>query len=114
MVNRSHVSSTGKPRNRWLSVGLACVLSLGISAVVSARAISGDAYMGEQSEYRIVQRGAVSLQEAVTMATRQVPGRVARAETVTRNGRAVHEVVIIQEDGLVRTVRIDAESGSSR
>lgn len=60
---------------------------------------------------RPTQRGAVSLEEAVTIATEQVPGRVVKAETVKENGRDVHEVLIIQEGNRVRTVRVDPESG---
>jgi len=60
------------------------------------------------------QRGAgrVSLAQATAMAQSRFRGRVVRAETVMRGDRTVHEIRILGEDGRVRTVRIDAESGS--
>ena len=62
----------------------------------------------------VLQGGRVSLQDAVSIATSRVPGRVVRAETVDRNGRRVHEVLIRNDEGVVRTVRVDAESGTVR
>jgi len=52
--------------------------------------------------------GGVSLAQATAMATSRFPGRVVRAETVGM----VHEIRILGEDGRVRTVRIDAQTGA--
>lgn len=60
------------------------------------------------------QRGGVSLNQAVAIAQRRHPGRVVRAETTMRNGRTVHEIRILGDDGRVVTVRIDAASGEVR
>lgn len=60
---------------------------------------------------RIVQRGPVSLEQATAMAASRFQGRVVRAETKMRGGRREHEIRILGEDGRVRTVRIDAQSG---
>jgi uncharacterized membrane protein YkoI len=60
---------------------------------------------------QIAQRASLSLADATAIAMRQVPGRVVRAETVSRGGRVIHEIRILGEDGRVRTVRIDAETG---
>lgn len=60
---------------------------------------------------RMVQRGAISLQQATAMAMSRYQGRVVRAETVSRGDRTVHEIRILGEDSRVRTVRIDAETG---
>lgn len=59
-----------------------------------------------------VQRGQVSLREATALAQRRFPGRVARAETVTTGNRRVHVIRILGDDGRVRTVRVDAETGN--
>jgi uncharacterized membrane protein YkoI len=59
----------------------------------------------------VVQRGAISLQQATAMATGRYQGRVVRAETASRGDRVVHEIRILGEDGRVRTVRIDAQTG---
>jgi uncharacterized membrane protein YkoI len=60
----------------------------------------------------VAQRGSVSLSQATALAQRRYRGRVVRAETVMRGGRTVHEIRILGEDGRVRTVRIDAETGA--
>lgn len=60
---------------------------------------------------RVAQRGGgISLQQAVALAQQRFNGRVLRAETVTRGGRQVHEILLL-DDGRARTVRIDAQSG---
>jgi uncharacterized membrane protein YkoI len=56
--------------------------------------------------------GGVSLQQATAMARRQFPGQVVKAETVRVGDRLVHEIRILGEDGRVRNVRIDAETGA--
>ncbi len=53
----------------------------------------------------------VSLDDAVEIAQRRVPGRVVGAATKSYRDRFVHEVKILTESGTVRIVRIDAESG---
>ena len=58
------------------------------------------------------QRGAISLQQATDMATARYQGRVVRAEPVQVGDRVVYEIRILGEDGRVRTVRIDAQTGS--
>ncbi len=55
---------------------------------------------------------AVSLQQAIAIASERVAGRVVRADTVVREGRRVHEIRIINDDNLVRTILVDAQSGS--
>lgn len=57
------------------------------------------------------QRG-VSLAQATAMAQGRYPGQVVRAETVQVGDRLVHEIRILGEDGRVRTVRVDAQTGS--
>jgi uncharacterized membrane protein YkoI len=58
------------------------------------------------------QRGGVSLAQATSMAQGRYQGRVVRAETVQVGDRLVHEIRILGDDGRVRTVRIDAQTGS--
>jgi hypothetical protein len=58
------------------------------------------------------QRGGVSLAQATDMAQKRFPGRVVRAETVRRADRLVHEIRILDAEGRVRNVSIDAETGS--
>jgi uncharacterized membrane protein YkoI len=58
------------------------------------------------------QRGGVSLAQATSMAQGRYPGRVVRAEPVQMGDRLVYEIRILGDDGRVRTVRIDAQTGS--
>ena len=58
------------------------------------------------------QRGGISLGQATAMARSRYPGRVVRAEMVMIGERVVYEIRILGDDGRVRTVRIDAQTGS--
>jgi uncharacterized membrane protein YkoI len=58
------------------------------------------------------QRGGISLGQATAMARSRYPGRVVRAEPVMIGDRVVYEIRILGDDGRVRTVRIDAQTGS--
>ncbi len=58
------------------------------------------------------QRGGISLGQATAMARSRYPGRVVRAEMVMMGERVVYEIRILGDDGRVRTVRIDAQTGS--
>ena len=59
------------------------------------------------------QRGPVSLAQAREMALQRFPGRVVRAETVTvGSDRTVHQIRILDAEGRVRNVRIDAQTGA--
>lgn len=59
----------------------------------------------------VAQGGPVSLEQAVERASKRFSGRVAKAETTTRGGRRIHEIRILGQDGRVRIVRIDAQTG---
>ena len=54
----------------------------------------------------------ISLDEAVNRAERKYRARVIRAETHEANGRRVHQLRLLSDDGRVWTVRIDAASGA--
>jgi uncharacterized membrane protein YkoI len=60
-----------------------------------------------------VQRGGgISLGQATSMAQSRYQGRVVRAEAVQMGDRVVYEIRILGDDGRVRTVRIDAQTGA--
>ena len=61
---------------------------------------------------RTVQRGGISLSQATAIAQSRVPGRVVSAKTVQAGDRAIHEIRILGDDGRVRTVRVDAQTGA--
>jgi hypothetical protein len=91
-----------------LSVGVPNAFARPVPAEVFAVGFADD----EPPAARTVQRGPVSLQEATALATRRHAGRVVRAETVSAGGRRVHVIRILGDDNRVRTVRVDAETGS--
>jgi len=53
----------------------------------------------------------VSLDQAVSEARERYPGRVLSAETERRNGRDRHRIRILTDDGRVKRLHIDADSG---
>ena len=59
-------------------------------------------------------QGGISLSQAVALAQGRFPGKVVKAETRQRGGRAEHVVRIINDEGRVRTFRIDAQTGEFR
>lgn len=52
-----------------------------------------------------------SLDQAVAIARREVPGRVVGANSRYQRGRVTHEIKILTERGAVHVVRVDGESG---
>ena len=56
-------------------------------------------------------RDGVSLESAVSNARDHYRGRVISAETGKRNGNAPHKIRILTEDGRVRRLRVDPETG---
>lgn len=52
-----------------------------------------------------------SLEQAVSEARDRHPGRVLSAETQRRNGRESHNIRILTNDGRVKRLHMDAESG---
>jgi uncharacterized iron-regulated membrane protein len=52
-----------------------------------------------------------SLEQAVNEARDRYPGRVLSAETERRSGRESHRIRILTNDGRVKRLEMDAESG---
>ena len=59
------------------------------------------------------QAGGMSLDEAVRMVESRYRARAVKAETVNNGGRRVHEIRLLNSDGKVWKVRVDAETGQS-
>jgi uncharacterized membrane protein YkoI len=60
----------------------------------------------------VAQRGSLSLAQATAIAQGRFRGRVVSAETVQQGGRVIHVIRILGDDGRVRTLRVDAETGA--
>ncbi|MBT2969361.1 MAG: hypothetical protein B6D72_11580 [gamma proteobacterium symbiont of Ctena orbiculata] len=56
-------------------------------------------------------RADISLDQAVEQAKQRLGGRVISAETRERDGKRVHNVRILTNEGKVRRLRINAEGG---
>jgi uncharacterized membrane protein YkoI len=59
------------------------------------------------------QAGGMSLDEAVRMVESRYRARAVKAETVNNGGRRIHEIRLLNSDGKVWKVRVDAETGQS-
>lgn len=57
----------------------------------------------------VVSAWAISLQEAADRVARQHNAKVVSAHTIERDGRRVHVIRILTDDGVVRTVRVPAD-----
>jgi uncharacterized membrane protein YkoI len=112
-VNVTNLNEYGRRRRRSaLAIVLATLLGIAGSAVAQPRALllpsDGDA----PSVLFAAQRGGISLAQATAMAQSRYQGRVVSAKTIMAGDRVIHEVRILGDDGRVRTVRIDAQTGS--
>ncbi len=58
------------------------------------------------------QRGGMSLDEAVQMVQRRFNARVVRAEARSDDGRTVYRLRLMNDEGKVWTVQVDAQSGA--
>ena len=58
-----------------------------------------------------VTKDEVTLSQAIERARKSFPGRLLHGETRKRQGKRVHVVVIMNDDGLVKTLRYDADTG---
>lgn len=67
---------------------------------------------GHKNDERAPRADGISLDEAVNRAERKYRARVIRAETRESNGRRVHQLRLLSDDGRVWNVRIDAASGA--
>ena len=88
------------------------ILALAASGGANAWIIEPAAEIDRNDTSIHAAQGQVSLAQATELAQRRFPGRVVRAETVSRGGRRIHNIRILDADGVVRTVRIDAQTGA--
>jgi uncharacterized membrane protein YkoI len=67
----------------------------------------------QRNEPRI-EPSSVSLDQAVEMAQRRFRAKAVKAETIESGGKRVHQIRLLNTEGRVWTVRVDAESGAMR
>lgn len=56
----------------------------------------------------VVSAWAITLEQAAERVARQYDAKVVSAHTIERDGRRIHVIRILTEDGVVRTVRVPA------
>lgn len=60
---------------------------------------------------RMAQARTMSLDAAVAMVRSRFGGKVISASTNNQRGRTVHVIKLLSEEGRVRTIRVDAQTG---
>lgn len=89
--------------------GLALILSLFLMVVATVQAEEWDEESWHtEADGRGYDRG---LDAAVSSVRRHGRGRVLSADTIEEDGRSVHRIRILNEDGLVRGLRFDGATG---
>ena len=58
------------------------------------------------SRFQVAQNDGMSLSDAVEQVRRQTNGRIVSAETKIKNGREVHHINVLTEDGKVKTHKV--------
>lgn len=64
-----------------------------------------------QSRPIVLAKGEMSLDAAVEMVRERFGGKVISASTTSRGGKKVHVIKLLSDQGRVRTVRVDAQTG---
>lgn len=91
-------------------------LIMTIASIVDASGSVGaqrlvDPRARERGEDYRNQSGGVSLDQAVRMAESRYRAKAIKAETVNSGGRRIHEIRLLNSEGMVWKVRVDADTG---
>lgn len=99
-------------RHHILIIGL---VALGLGAHPAAPVIPDAGAQGLRDRRAAddgrIEPGGYSLDDAVALAQSRFRAKVVKAETVAEDGRRVHHIRLLNDQGRVWTVRIDAETG---
>jgi len=105
----SHPAFTRRPG--LLAVALCALSLLLLPGMASAQAGTGAQLERVQVSGAAALSEQVSLDQAVRMVRERSGGRVLRAETQRQNGRTVHRIRVLSDDGRVRNYSVDAQTG---
>jgi uncharacterized membrane protein YkoI len=91
------------------------ILMLAQAAVFSSVSVAQNLVdpRGRDRQERARHAEGMSLDEAVRMVESRYRARAVKAETVNNGGKRVHEIRLLNADGKVWKVRVDAETGRS-
>ncbi len=116
-VRRRRVTISTMTSLRTISVRhlLPCLLLVLASIFISSPAVAGDAKRGDRGADRgrpiVLAKSDMSLDAAVAMVRERFGGKVISATTTSRGGKKVHVIKVLSDEGRVRTVRVDAQTG---
>ena len=79
----------------------------GLMFILGATSLSAEA-RGNNRSYQVAD---VSLDQAVSDVKQRTGGRVLSADTVRKNGRDVHRIRVLNDEGKVRQMRVDGQDG---
>ena len=92
---------------------IATLLLMLAQATLVSNVASAQNLVDPRSRERVAQAGGMSLDEAVRMVESRYRARAVRADVVDNGGRRVYEIRLLNADGKVWKVRVDAETGRS-
>ena len=96
---------------RSLPVLISSLMLATLATTVEARDHGRDHYIDQREPAASADAG-MTLDQAVQMVQQRYGARVVRAETKSEGGRTVYVLKLLNDDGRVWTVRVDAQSGS--
>lgn len=101
-----------RSRNLVLPLAIAFLIAGGApDAIAKPRAATAAATTTGKAESRVVE-GGLSLDEVVAQVEKRYNARVVRVETRQQKGRTIYVLRLLNGDGKVWTVQVDADSGA--
>lgn len=99
-------------RNPVLPLALALLIAGGApDALAKPRAATASVTTTDKIESRVAE-GGLSLDAVVAQVEKRYNARVVRAETRQQKGRTIYVLRLLNADGKVWTVQVDADSGA--
>lgn len=92
---------------------IATLLLMLAQATLVSHVASAQNLVDPRNRERASQSGGMSLDDAVRMVESRYRARAVRADVVDNGGRRVYEIRLLNADGKVWKVRVDAETGRS-
>jgi uncharacterized membrane protein YkoI len=92
---------------------LLVTLLLLVQVTLVSLPVEAQSLVDPRSREREDKSGGMSLDDAVRMVESRYRARAVKAETVSSGGRRVHEIRLLNAEGRVWKVRVDAETGQS-
>lgn len=77
-------------------------------AAMTSQSVTAADQRNKESAHR---DNGVSLERAVSRARNEYQGRILSAETDRQNGHSTHNIRILTDDGRVRRLRVDSDTG---